>query len=118
MNTEVFRYPTVAEQDRGWGLYATGGGYLRVSAGSPYPVEVYPALYQFRWPQQRVLDEFQVLFITAGEGQFESRLGGRKRVGAGSIVVTFPGQWHRYRALRRQQARPSQRQAGCRDIRA
>jgi AraC-like DNA-binding protein len=44
-----------------------------------------------------VLDEYQLLLICRGEGQFESRRGGRRRIVAGCVLLTFPGEWHRYR---------------------
>jgi len=53
MDSEFFRYPAVAEKDRAWGLYITGGGFVHVSPGSPYPVYAHPALYQFEWPETR-----------------------------------------------------------------
>ncbi|MFW6106623.1 MAG: AraC family ligand binding domain-containing protein, partial [bacterium] len=99
MNSEFFRYPTVTEQDRAWGLYVTGGGFVSVAPKSPYPLEVHPPSYQFRWPQRRVLDEYQMFLIARGEGEFESGAGGRRPIKRGNVAITFPGQWHRYRPV-------------------
>jgi AraC-like DNA-binding protein len=46
-----------------------------------------------------VLDEFQIIYLIAGEGVFESRETGPVALRAGSVVLIFPGVWHRYRPL-------------------
>ena len=37
--------------------------------------------------------------LPAAEGEFESKASGRKMVPAGSVVLLFPGVWHRYRPI-------------------
>ena len=68
---EFFRYLPVSEQDKQWDFYVTGTGYSNVPPGSRYPCSVHPDLYQFAWDRGRVLPEYQVLYITRGEGVFE-----------------------------------------------
>jgi AraC-like DNA-binding protein len=46
-----------------------------------------------------VLSEYQLLFISRGEGVFESQRGGKKRILAGNVILTFPDDWHRYRPV-------------------
>lgn len=98
---EFFRYLPVSEEDKQWDFYVTGTGYSNVPPGSRYPRSVHPDLYQFAWDRGRVLPEYQVLYITRGEGAFESEPTGRREVKAGSVLILFPGVWHRYRPLRR-----------------
>jgi AraC-like DNA-binding protein len=46
-----------------------------------------------------VLSEYQALYITRGEGEFESKLSSNRKVAAGNVVLLFPGVWHRYRPV-------------------
>jgi AraC-like DNA-binding protein len=46
------------------------------------------------------LPEYQILYITRGEGEFESKVAGPRRVTAGSAVLLFPDVWHRYRPIK------------------
>jgi AraC-like DNA-binding protein len=95
---EFYRYLPVSERDVQWGIYVTGAGASGVPAYSPtYPVRVHPDIYQFAWEKGRVLHEFQVLYVTRGEGEFESASAGSKAIGAGTAMLLFPGEWHRYR---------------------
>ncbi len=79
-----------------WGLYVTGAGCCCVAPKSPYPPRRHPDPYQFTWHKGRVLPEYQVVYIRRGEGVFESGPTGVKRIRAGSVILTFPGVWHRY----------------------
>lgn len=65
--------------------------------GSPSPLRVHPELDQFTWPQRRRLPEYQIVYITRGEGEFESEAAGKRKITAGNVFLTFPGDWHRYR---------------------
>jgi AraC-like DNA-binding protein len=43
------------------------------------------------------MPDYAVLYVTRGEGEFESETTGRQIVGPGSVVFLFPNVWHRYR---------------------
>ncbi len=95
---EFYRYLATSERDIQWGIHVTGAGVSSVPPFSTiYPVRAHPDLYQFGWEKGRVLGEFQTVYITSGEGEFESASGGVRRVGAGALLLIFPGEWHRYR---------------------
>ena len=97
-DTEYFRYLPVSDYDRQWGVYVTGVGCTRVPPFSKsYPVSVHPDHYQFHWENGRVLQEYQALYVLRGDGEFESKTAGNKKVLPGSIMLLFPGEWHRYR---------------------
>ena len=92
----TFKYLTVADKDRAWGLHVTGSGKADIPPHTEYPPSVHPKEYMFGWKRGRVLPEYQVIYITRGQGSFESRATGRRPVQAGSVVLLFPGVWHRY----------------------
>jgi AraC-like DNA-binding protein len=92
-----FRYIPVRQRDVQWGLYVTGAGCTSVPPGQPYPPKSHPELYHFRWETGRVLPEYQAIYITSGEGRFESAPTGSKEILPGTVVLLFPGVWHRYR---------------------
>lgn len=96
---DFFRYLPVSPRDKQWGLVVTGVGYSGVPAGSPYPRSMHPSLYQFAWKKGRVLPEYQILYVTWGEGEFESEAVPAARVAAGTVLLLFPGVWHSYRPI-------------------
>jgi len=94
-----FRYPPVSAADQRWGLYATAVGWCSSAPGAPYPPAHHPPAYgvvKF-WERGRVLPVFAVLYITRGEGYFETATCGAQPLRAGQAFLLFPGEWHRYR---------------------
>ena len=51
----------------------------------------------FAWQRGRILQEYQIVYVHAGQGQFESHAAGPRTVPAGTAILLFPGVWHRYR---------------------
>ena len=81
-----------------WGCVATSAGFTQTQPGKPYPPQRHPLDHHFDWDQGRVLQNYQIILITAGAGTFESAaVPGRQAVGPGSVLLLFPGVWHRYR---------------------
>ena len=85
---------------RPWGVAATSTGHTRVPPGVAYPQGRHPDDHALSWTRGRVLHEYQVVYITEGEGRFESPEGRRRKVRAGTVFVLFPGVWHRYEPRR------------------
>ncbi len=77
----------------------TGCGYGQIHSGQDYPPEEHPGIYQFSWDLGRKLPEFQIILITDGRGQFESKPTGLVEIKGGTLILLFPGVWHRYRPL-------------------
>ena len=94
---DYFRYIPVRQRDVQWGLYVTGAGCTSIAPGEEYPPKPHPELYQLSWETGRMLPEYQVIYISRGEGVFESAPTGRREISPGTIVLLFPGVWHRYR---------------------
>jgi len=91
------KYLPVSTQDERWGLYTLNAGFGHVPLSSTYPSRDHPTTYYFDWQHGRVLDEYQLIYITHGEGVFESKTGGKLVVKEGSIILLFPDEWHRYK---------------------
>lgn len=81
-----------------WGCVATAVGYTNVLPGTHYPPRQHPLDHYFDWNNGRVLQSFQIILISAGSGIFECTATRRiQTVEPGTILVLFPGIWHRYR---------------------
>lgn len=91
-----FRYFPVSERDRRWGLYLTTAGESRIPPGFPYPPPGHPGGYQFDWKKGRVLREYQMVYISSGQGRLETRQT-RWRIASGSCFLLYPSTWHRFR---------------------
>jgi AraC-like DNA-binding protein len=97
MLEHTFHYLPVSDLMMKWGLYLTGAGRGSTLPGMNYPPSLHPLLYHFQWNLGRTLPEFQMLLITDGRGVFESEATGAIAVESDSIMLLFPGVWHRYR---------------------
>ena len=93
---EQFKYVTVSEEDKNWGLYINDAGYSEVKANTPYPLTGHPDSYFFDWKNGRTLDEYQINYITNGSGIYENRYE-KFRIQPGTILLLFPNKWHRYK---------------------
>jgi AraC-like DNA-binding protein len=94
---DFYHYLPVDDTVIQWGLYLTGAGIATVSAGVDYPPKGHPGVYEFRWDIGRTLPEFQILVITDGHGIFESEQTGKIAIEPDTVMILFPGVWHRYR---------------------
>jgi hypothetical protein len=91
------RYLPISERERKWGLYVSDAGWQSIQPGQTYPPKGHPRSYAFTWEHGRVLPEYQLVYIVRGEGKFDSEPSGPRPVTAGSMILLFPGVWHRYR---------------------
>lgn len=96
-DSRFFNYLPVREEQFGWGIYVTGAGEGEIPPRTVYPPKDHPSLYAFDWRDGRVLPEYQVIHISKGRGEFESRESGHVEVRDGSVILLFPDVWHRYR---------------------
>jgi AraC-like DNA-binding protein len=94
--TSFYRYLPVSRRDERWGLYANTAGESWIAPGANYPPDGHPEGFAFDWPRGRVLDSFQLVYISSGRGQFETKGGGATRIEPGHAFLLFPGVWHRY----------------------
>jgi AraC-like DNA-binding protein len=80
-----------------WQCTARSVGYEKVKPRSPYPPRRHPVDHIVNWENGRILAAYQFVYITEGRGFFEcERSSKRQRVEPGTIILVFPGVWHRY----------------------
>ena len=60
------------------------------------PSPEHPEHYLFYKGSGRTLDEYQLVYITAGRGRFESASCPSQTVEAGTMLLLFPNEWHSY----------------------
>ena len=72
-------------------------GYYVHPSNRPYPDMSHPDSYYFEWEKGRSLTEFQLVYISKGEGFFEASGLPAQSIEAGTIILLYPGVWHRYR---------------------
>lgn len=94
---DYYKYLPVSAEDENWGLSVLNAGCTRIPPGAAYPFDRHPSHHNFDWSKGRVLHEHQVIYITKGEGSFESESAGIQKITAGTIILLFPGERHRYR---------------------
>ncbi|QZT37876.1 AraC family transcriptional regulator [Halosquirtibacter xylanolyticus] len=93
---QTFKYLTQNDKDIAWGIYANVSGYAVIKSDELYPPIGHPDDYSFGWEQGRVLNEYQLLYITKGAGVYETPHT-TFRVNEGDVILVFPYEWHRYR---------------------
>nr|WP_321450672.1 AraC family transcriptional regulator [uncultured Carboxylicivirga sp.] len=96
---DFFKYLTAGEEDRAWGLFLTVAGKSYIKPGSSYPPSEHPSGYYFTWENGRVLNEYQINYITEGRGTLENDRG-KFAVKPGSLMIIRKGEWHRYRPVK------------------
>ncbi len=92
---DLLKYLSSNTQDEKWGLVCTTVGYQNVNPHEQYPVSAHPSDYNFT-QQGRTLDEYQLIYITEGEGFFQSDSCDLRPVEAGTIILLVPGERHLY----------------------
>lgn len=83
----------------GWGWQLLDAGRQSILPGAAYPGSGHPLGYLFGPSGRRTLDEFQIVYLSRGEGRFESASMPEQAVIGGTAMLLFPGEWHRYHPL-------------------
>lgn len=92
-----YKYLPVSKEDESWGLTVLNVGCTHIEATNVYPFKSHPAHHNFDWNSWRVLQEYQIIYITNGQGIFESESVKQIEVRAGTIILLFPNERHRYK---------------------
>lgn len=93
---EHYKYLQLSPRDKSWGLAVTTAGFQHVRPGDSYPLSLHPSGYTFQENGRRVLNEYQIYYITHGSGYFESASCSRTRIEPGMMFMLFPGEWHSF----------------------
>jgi AraC-like DNA-binding protein len=97
MHKNYFHYLPENSLCKSWGCTITALGRASIPAETPYPPRHHPDDHYFTWENGRILDAFQIVYISDGRGTFESsQPQGAQAVKAGNLFIVFPGVWHRY----------------------
>lgn len=91
------KYLVANADDDLWGLYVTTIGHQSFGPNVNYPPKEHPSSYWFSPATGRVLHEYQLVYITKGEGIFESTHCKPVKITAGCIIILFPEEWHTYK---------------------
>jgi len=82
-----------------WGAAVTACGWIHAAPGATYPPQPgqHPGDHLFGLPKgRRILEGYQIIYLSSGSGSFESAATGSVEIGAGSAFLLFPNVWHRY----------------------
>ena len=90
------KYILENELDVLWGLTVSSIGFQRIEPKTAYPPQNHPTRYLFSTEKGRVLDEYQLLYITRGTGNFTSASCKSFNLKEGNMFLLFPGEWHNY----------------------
>ncbi|MEI7675445.1 MAG: AraC family transcriptional regulator [Bacteroidales bacterium] len=93
-------YLISSEEDEHWGLTVTTVGHQQIEAEESYPPKSHPSEYFFDVTKGRVLNEYQLLYITNGNGVFT--FGDPQQsclITEGKMFFLMPGVWHSYQPL-------------------
>ncbi|MBY5766311.1 AraC family transcriptional regulator [Rhizobium leguminosarum] len=102
MTENYFVYMPDNRISAAWGCTAVSTGYSVIAPHSDYPPSRHPDDHHFSWSRGRILQAYQVVLISAGNGKLEfGNLRRQVRVTEGSIFLLFPGVWHRFAPDRR-----------------
>lgn len=97
MNTYC-KYLNIGAVEENWGLYVNTAGYSKVKPNQSYPRnDEHPSSHTFSWNKGRILKGYQLIFISKGEGIFESEFTQPITVTEGTCLFLHSGVWHRYK---------------------
>ena len=91
------KYLTINPSDQAWGLTINSVGRQTISEKEEYPPQGHPTRYLFDTHKGRILNEYQLLYITKGKGQFASVPSGVCHIKEGYMFLLFPGERHTYK---------------------
>ena len=86
-----------ARSEPNWGVSILSVGHNVHQAKNRYPDNNHPDGYCFDWEKGRIIQEFQLVYISRGSGVFETEDLPPTVVNAGNAFLLFPNVWHRYK---------------------
>ena len=90
------KYLAINPSDQAWGLAINSVGRQTIAENEVYPPQEHPTRYLFNTKSGRILNEYQLLYITKGKGSFSSEPSGLCQIKEGCMFLLFPGERHTY----------------------
>lgn len=94
---DFYKYIQVNQEYAFEELVVRNAGHTHIEPDTEYPPGQHPDHHHFSFRQGRVIDEYQLIYITAGKGVLQTKSGGKFEIRAGDGFLIFPGEWHRYK---------------------
>ena len=94
---DFYKYPQINQDFHYQDLIVVNSGHTEIRPGSVYPSPNHPPHHYFIFLHGRVLEEYQLIYISMGKGILETKSGGKHPVTVGDVILLFPEEWHRYR---------------------
>jgi len=92
------KYLSVGDFEKAWGFYVNSVGFVKKSPNQNYPNNnEHSPSHDFSWEKGRALCDYSLVFISKGEGFFESTNIPLRQIKEGNCFFLFPGTWHRYK---------------------
>lgn len=92
------KYLNIGSLEEQWGFHVTTAGYAKTDPMQQYPNNTeHPVDHSFNWNRGRILNGYYLVFISKGQGIFESAHTKPQKVKAGTCFFLYPGVWHRYK---------------------
>ena len=92
-----FKYLILNESDKKYGITVNTVGFQSIHPNENYPVKNHPKDYYFNKNSGRILNEYQLVYITKGQGELLIESEKKFEIQAGKLIILFPGQLHTYR---------------------
>lgn len=94
-----FKYLISSDRDRSWGITVDTVGENYVEPGYecyPPPSAGHPSDYFFNVRKGRILDNYQLIYISQGRGWYHETPEKRVEIKSGSMLIIPPYTWHSY----------------------
>lgn len=95
MNNPI-KYVVENERDPLWGLSISTVGCEVIGKKEKYPTDKHQSGYYFSPERGRILQEYQLVYITEGQGVLQTESIDKTVIEAGTMFLLFPGEWHTY----------------------
>jgi len=90
-------YLSIGGNDEDWGIVVTTAGFQSIPPRTNYPPMQHPDTHLFKPDAGRIINEYQLVYITKGSGWFSSQHYKKmQKVTTGTLLLLFPGEWHSY----------------------
>ncbi|KAB2827041.1 MAG: AraC family transcriptional regulator [Paludibacter sp.] len=98
--SKQINYMVTSDEDELWGMTVTTVGHQIIEEGQVYPPQNHPSGYYFDPDKGRILNEYQLLYITNGNGIFNFGISKQNCfISEGKMFFLMPGVWHSYKPL-------------------